>query len=145
MKPLLIFLLLLHGESWLAPTPALLRRQDLHRVYSSSSSSSSFSPKVHATTATTPAREEVERAVGSLAATTLALLTGDEAAAKAVAGGAAEKRATVLTAMSAFDFDKSGTLSAEEATALFSELSRSIVKELAAPDSRATAVAPVAK
>ena len=72
--------------------------------------------------------------VGTLAATTLALLTGDEAAARAVNAGwsAAEKREAIRVALSAYDDCRSGVLSCDEATALFSDLARSIVEELAA-------------
>ena len=73
-------------------------------------------------------------AVGSLAVVTLALLSGDEAAAQELAGSAEAKRETIRTAMAAYDDCKSGTLSYEEACALFTKLARSIVEELAASD-----------
>ena len=79
---------------------------------------------------------EVERAVGSLAAITLALLSGDATAAQALAGSAEQKRETIRTAMAAYDECKSGTLSYPEACALFTQLARSIVEELAASDTR---------
>jgi len=75
---------------------------------------------------------DVEKAVGSLAAITLALLSGDAAAAHALAGSAEKKRETIRTAMAAYDDCQSGTLSYEEAVALFTKLARSIVEELAA-------------
>ena len=76
--------------------------------------------------------DEVEKAVGSLAAVTLALLSGDEPAAKALAGSAENKRETIQKTMAAYDVCQSGTLSYEEACALFTKLARSIVEELAA-------------
>ena len=80
------------------------------------------------------ATAEVEAAVTSLAATTLALIAGDEDAATALAGGAAEKRETVRKALAAYDDCSSGTLSYEEACALFTRLARAIVEELAASE-----------
>eukprot|EP00966_Prymnesium_polylepis_P294779 6807304-Prymnesium_polylepis.1 len=66
---------------------------------------------------------EVEKAVGSLAATTLALLAGDETAASEMVGHAAQKRELIRTALAAYDDCRSGTLSYEEACALFTRLS----------------------
>lgn len=79
-------------------------------------------------------RSDVERAVGTLASTTLALLAGDEAAAEALAGGADEKRAMIRLALEAYDDCHSGTLSYEEAVALFTRLARLIVEELASSE-----------
>lgn len=74
---------------------------------------------------------EAEEAVATLASTTLALLAGDEESALELAGGAAEKRRLIHEAFRAYDVCESGTLSVEEARALFTNLSRSIVEELA--------------
>lgn len=78
--------------------------------------------------------DSVEKAVGSLAATMLALLSGNEEAAQALAGSAEEKRETVRTVLSAFDVCQSGTLSYDEAKSLFTKLARRLVEELAASD-----------
>jgi len=75
--------------------------------------------------------DAVAVAVSHLAGVTLALLAGDEAAAHALAGGAEQKREMVKTALSAYDVCESGTLSRDEAQALFTNLARSIVSELA--------------
>jgi ribonuclease Z len=75
--------------------------------------------------------EDVRATVESLAGITLALLAGDEAAAAALAGGAEQKRETVRKALAAYDVCESGTLSRDEAEALFANLARSIVTELA--------------
>jgi len=77
---------------------------------------------------------EVEKAVGSLAAIMLALLSGDATAAQALAGSAEQKRETIRTAIAAYDDCASGTLSYDEACALFTKLARSIVEELAASE-----------
>jgi len=53
---------------------------------------------------------EVEKAVGSLAAIMLALLSGDATAAQALAGSAEQKRETIRTAIAAYDDCASGTL-----------------------------------
>ena len=79
-------------------------------------------------------RDAATAAVASLAATTLALLAGDEAEAKALAGSAAQKRENINLAFSAYDHCSSGTLSYDEANALFTQLARSIVEELATSD-----------
>ena len=71
-------------------------------------------------------------AVSQLAGVTLALLAGDEATAHSLAGGAERKRVTVQRVLAAYDVCASGTLSREEAQALFTSLARSIVSELAA-------------
>mmetsp|Transcript_43377 Transcript_43377/g.98050 ORF Transcript_43377/g.98050 Transcript_43377/m.98050 type:complete len:554 (-) Transcript_43377:196-1857(-) len=76
--------------------------------------------------------DDVAAAVASLAATTVALLAGDEPSAHALAGGAEKKREMIQLAFSAYDVCESGTLSYEEAKALFTSLARSIVEELAA-------------
>jgi len=81
-----------------------------------------------------PASDNVEAAVGSLAAVTLALLTNNSAAAQALAGSAERKRETIRTAIAAYDDCKSGTLSYDEARSLFTKLARSIVEELAASE-----------
>merc|ERR1719191_1839304 len=78
------------------------------------------------------ASDEVTAAVSSLAEITLALLTGNEEAARALAGGAVQKKETVTRVFAAYDDCKSGTLSYEEAQALFTRLARCIVSELAA-------------
>jgi len=70
--------------------------------------------------------------VSQLAGVTLALLAGDEATAHSLAGGAERKRVTVQRVLAAYDVCASGTLSREEAQALFTSLARSIVSELAA-------------
>jgi len=70
--------------------------------------------------------------VSQLAGVTLALLAGDEATAHSLAGGAERKRETVQRVLAAYDVCASGTLSREEAQALFTSLARSIVSELAA-------------
>ena len=64
----------------------------------------------------------------------LALLSGDAAAAQAMAGSAEQKRETIRTAIAAYDDCESGTLSYDEACALFTQLARSIVEELAASE-----------
>ncbi|EOD13780.1 hypothetical protein EMIHUDRAFT_212273 [Emiliania huxleyi CCMP1516] len=76
--------------------------------------------------------EAVAAAVSQLAGVTLALLAGDEATAHSLAGGAERKRVTVQRVLAAYDVCASGTLSREEAQALFTSLARSIVSELAA-------------
>lgn len=70
--------------------------------------------------------------MSQLAGVTLALLAGDEATAHSLAGGAERKRVTVQRVLAAYDVCASGTLSREEAQALFTSLARSIVSELAA-------------
>lgn len=70
--------------------------------------------------------------MSQLAGVTLALLAGDEATAHSLAGGAERKRETVQRVLAAYDVCASGTLSREEAQALFTSLARSIVSELAA-------------
>jgi len=80
-----------------------------------------------------PPPEAVD-ALTSLAQTTLALLSGDEAAADSLSGGAAGKRELVRKTFAAYDVCESGTLSVDEARALFVDLARSIVKEIADSD-----------
>ena len=77
---------------------------------------------------------QAEQAVTSLAATTVALLAGDEEAALELAGSAVRKRQLINDAFRAYDVCESGTLSVEEAKALFTNLARSIVVELASKD-----------
>lgn len=74
--------------------------------------------------------EEIQQALTSLAATTLALLSGDEEAASSLAGGATQKKNVIAQVFKAYDVCESGTLSVEEATTLFVDLSRSMVIEL---------------
>ena len=74
--------------------------------------------------------EEIQHALQSLAATTLALLSGDEEAASSLAGGATQKKNVITQVFKAYDVCESGTLSVEEATTLFVDLSRSMVIEL---------------
>ena len=81
----------------------------------------------------TEATKPATAAVASLAATMLALLAGDEEAAANLAGGAAQKGETIQSAFAAYDACGSGTLSYEEAQALFTNLARSIVSEIAYP------------
>jgi ribonuclease Z len=71
-------------------------------------------------------------ALSSLAQTILALLSGDEREARSLCGTAARKRELVEKTFRAYDTCGSGTLSVEEARALFIDLSRSIVTEIAA-------------
>ena len=75
-------------------------------------------------------------ALTSLAQTTLALLSGDEEAANALSGGAAGKRELVQRTFAAYDECGSGRLSVEEARALFVDLARSIVAEIASEENR---------
>jgi len=74
---------------------------------------------------------EAERALASLAATTLALLSGDEEAAETLSGDAAQKRELIHQTFTAYDVCESGTLDAEEARSLFIDLARSIITEIA--------------
>lgn len=83
------------------------------------------------TTEPVHASEDVAAAVTSLAATTVALLTGHEEAALALAGGAVQKKETLARVFAAYDDCRSGTLSYEEAQTLFTDLARNIVSELA--------------
>ena len=81
---------------------------------------------------------EAEKALASLAATTLALLAGDEQAAEALAGGARGKQELIHQAFEAYDVCESGTLSTEEARALFVDLARNLVTDLATPSENRT-------
>jgi ribonuclease Z len=81
---------------------------------------------------------EAEQALASLAATTLALLAGDEQAAEALVGGARGKQELIHKAFEAYDFCESGTLSIEEARALFIDLARNLVSDLATPSNDRT-------
>ena len=82
-----------------------------------------------------PPPEGAVDALTSLAQTTLALLSGDEEAADALSGGAAGKRDLVQRIFAAYDECGSGRLSVEEARALFVDLARSIVLEIASEES----------
>ena len=75
--------------------------------------------------------DDVLDAIGKLAGITVAMLAGDEEAAVALAGGAETKQETIAKTLAAFDDCSSGTLSRDEAQALFTSLARSIVTELA--------------
>jgi ribonuclease Z len=89
---------------------------------------------VAAALASTPPTPAAEQALASLAAATLALLAGDEEAAEALTGGTAEhKRQLIQQAFQAYDVCESGTLSVEEARALFVDLARNMVTDLATP------------
>eukprot|EP00579_Thalassiosira_antarctica_P018065 CAMPEP_0201938026 /NCGR_PEP_ID=MMETSP0903-20130614/40600_1 /ASSEMBLY_ACC=CAM_ASM_000552 /TAXON_ID=420261 /ORGANISM="Thalassiosira antarctica, Strain CCMP982" /LENGTH=597 /DNA_ID=CAMNT_0048479181 /DNA_START=44 /DNA_END=1837 /DNA_ORIENTATION=- len=77
-----------------------------------------------------PSSPEIEQALQSLASTTLALLSGDEDAASSLLGRASQKRHIVTQIFQAYDVCESGTLSVEEARALFADLARSMVLEL---------------
>jgi len=70
-------------------------------------------------------------ALSSLAQTILALLSGDEVEARTLCGTAARKRELVEKTFQAYDTCGSGMLSVDEARALFIDLSRSIVTEIA--------------
>jgi len=81
-------------------------------------------------TTTIGSSPEIQQALQSLASTTLALLSGDEEAAKSLTGGANQKKKVITQVFSAYDVCESGTLSVEEARTLFVDLSRSMVVEL---------------
>ena len=81
-------------------------------------------------TTTIGSSPEIQQALQSLASTTLALLSGDEEAAKSLTGGASQKKKVITQVFSAYDVCESGTLSVEEARTLFVDLSRSMVVEL---------------
>lgn len=83
--------------------------------------------------ASTPPTPAAEQALASLAATTLALLAGDEEAAEGLSGDKHSKRQLVQQAFQAYDVCESGTLSVEEARALFVDLARNMVTDLATP------------
>jgi ribonuclease Z len=89
--------------------------------------------EVHRALASTAPSLDAERALASLAATTLALLAGDEEAADALTGGAEQKKELIHKAFRAYDVCESGTLSVQEARALFVDLARNIVCDLATP------------
>mmetsp|Transcript_12420 Transcript_12420/g.19122 ORF Transcript_12420/g.19122 Transcript_12420/m.19122 type:complete len:528 (+) Transcript_12420:118-1701(+) len=88
----------------------------------------------------TAAPSAAEEAISTLASTTVAMLAGDEQSAKSLAGDSSNKRKMIQDAFAAYDVCESGTLSVEEAQALFTNLARSIVEELATT-SEITAVA----
>jgi len=79
-----------------------------------------------------------EESIATLASTTLAMLAGDEESAKSLAGDSSQKRKIIQDAFAAYDVCESGTLSVEEAKALFTNLARSIVRELANTSDRST-------
>ncbi|CAB9530004.1 nuclear ribonuclease [Seminavis robusta] len=115
----------------------------------SDSSSSGSIPRTHPTFESQPLEVasallsksptlDAEQALASLAATCLALLAGDEEAAEALTGGAERKRELIGKAFQAYDVCESGTLSVEEARALFVDLARNIVSDLATPSNDRT-------
>jgi len=152
-----VLLLLLFGatHSWLLQTPSSTKTTPTHPisanhlVFSSLSASPTSSaetdiPRTHPTFETqpvevssalssTPPSRDAEQALASLAATTLALLAGDEQAAEALAGGAERKKQLIHKAFQAYDVCESGILSVDEARALFVDLARNIVSDLATP------------
>jgi len=75
-----------------------------------------------------PSTQDTVDALSSLAQTILALLSGDEAEARSLCGTAARKRELVENIFRAYG---SGTLSVDEARALFVDLARSIVRKIA--------------
>lgn len=79
-----------------------------------------------------------EQAVTTLASTIIAMLAGDEISAVALGGGAAKKKQMIHSTFEAYDVCESGILSIEEAQALFTNLARSIVTELASSDTTIT-------
>ena len=89
----------------------------------------SRAPIISPTTSSTSS-PQIQQALQSLASTTLALLSGDEDAASSLSGGAAHKKHIVTQVFQAYDVCESGTLSADEARALFADLARSMVLEL---------------
>lgn len=91
-----------------------------------------------ATALTSTPPPDAEKALASLAATTLALLAGDEEAAEALAGGARGKQELIHQAFEAYDVCESGTLSIQEARALFVDLARNLVTDLATPSESRT-------
>ena len=74
-------------------------------------------------------------ALSSLAQTILCLLSGDEAQGRTLCWSAGRKRELIEEIFNSYDTCESGTLSVEEARALFIDLSRSIVTEIAGKDS----------
>jgi ribonuclease Z len=87
---------------------------------------------VAAALASAPPTPAAEQALASLAATTLALLAGDEEAAESLTEETGKKE-LIQQAFSAYDVCESGTLSVEEARALFVDLARNMVTDLATP------------
>ena len=77
-------------------------------------------------------------ALSSLAQTILALVSGDEAQARTLCWTASKKKELIEQIFNAYDTCESGTLSVEKARALFIDLSRSIVTEIADGDSANT-------
>eukprot|EP00535_Pseudo-nitzschia_heimii_P005639 CAMPEP_0197191514 /NCGR_PEP_ID=MMETSP1423-20130617/23543_1 /TAXON_ID=476441 /ORGANISM="Pseudo-nitzschia heimii, Strain UNC1101" /LENGTH=611 /DNA_ID=CAMNT_0042644173 /DNA_START=75 /DNA_END=1911 /DNA_ORIENTATION=+ len=86
--------------------------------------------QVEERSSSSPSAETLD-ALSSLAQTILALLSGDEAQARALCGTAAEKLELIEKTFGAYDTCKSGTLSIDEARAFFIDLSKSIVTEIA--------------
>ena len=82
---------------------------------------------------TSPSSAAAEQALASLAATTLALLAGDQEAAEALVGSTEKKRQLIHEAFQAYDVCESGRLSVEEARSLFVDLARNIVSDIATP------------
>jgi ribonuclease Z len=107
-----------------------------------------ISPRTHPTFASQPLEvaaalasvppADAEQALASLAATTLALLAGDEDAAEALVGGARGRQELIHQAFGAYDVCESGTLSTHEARALFVDLARNLVTDLATPSESRT-------
>ncbi|KAL9190671.1 hypothetical protein ACHAXT_000377 [Thalassiosira profunda] len=90
---------------------------------------------LHSTQADAPSTSpEIQQSLQSLASTTLALLSGDEEAASSLLGGASHKKQIVTQVFEHYDVCESGTLSVEEARALFADLARSMVVELSSDD-----------
>jgi ribonuclease Z len=105
--------------------------RSLSAVDATSDESSTTTSTPRSSTRTAQPPEGAVDALTSLAQTTLALLSGDERAANALSGGAAGKRELVQRTFAAYDECGSGRLSVEEARALFVDLARSIVTEIA--------------
>jgi ribonuclease Z len=124
--------ILLHGDN------TIRRRGGSIIISTSTSSSSSIGshaindplPKA-SSNEDLPETETVVDALSSLAQTILALLSGDEVEARTLCGTAARKRELVEKTFQAYDTCGSGMLSVDEARALFIDLSRSIVTEIA--------------
>jgi hypothetical protein len=79
------------------------------------------------TTTTTTTSSEVTKSLQYLACTTLALLSGNEEAASSLSDGAMQKKHVLTQVFRAYDNCGSGTLSSDEAGALFADLARSMV------------------
>jgi ribonuclease Z len=122
--------ILLHGDN-------TIRRRGGSIIISTSTSSSIGSHAINdplpkaSSNEDLPETETVVDALSSLAQTILALLSGDEVEARTLCGTAARKRELVEKTFQAYDTCGSGMLSVDEARALFIDLSRSIVTEIA--------------